>query len=64
MSVQTWEVVWPDEPDASVTAVLDADGDVWKRDGDFWWFEGTHFEWDDLVEEYGPLTDATPGGTE
>ena len=51
--------------------VIDADGhvrdresDVWERLGDRWCFEGLSYRWLDLVEEYGPLTDATPGGAE
>ncbi len=57
-----WAVQVPAEPPASVLAVRDRDGDFWIRDGAGWLLRGSYaavVQWLELINFYGPLTDAT-----
>jgi len=56
----------PSRPD-DVTAVRDAEGDVWRlvsqRRKAIFTCEGEMATWDDLVYHYGPLTEVIDGTT-
>jgi hypothetical protein len=67
----TWDL--PPEPGPEVTTVRDRDGDTWERDGKGIWRVTTPLPpghvyyppitpwrtWRHLLQDYGPLTDAT-----
>lgn len=50
----------PDEPGPEVTAVRNAAGGTWDRDGRGWTYQNFAFPWVQLLRDLGPLTDATP----
>lgn len=57
---KVWKMIVPPEPDESVIAVKDCDGDVWRRRGDGWQvWRGAITPWADIVRDVGSLEDAT-----
>lgn len=60
----TWSL--PPEPGPEVTALRDQDGDLWVRDPDGCWRQDSgsaHMAWHDVLNEWGPLTDASAEAT-
>ena len=48
------------EPGPEVTAVIDSDGDIWRRRDGEWHFQEITREWGDLVRNFGPVTEVLP----